>query len=133
MSSTNFEIASGPLPRRHSRGALVRYGARSVAVGGGAPVVVQSMTNTDTADVIATAIQVKELARAGSEMVRITVTTPAAAAAVPAIRAQLVKMEIDVPLVCDFYYYGHKQHNNFPECARALAKFRIFPGNVGQG
>jgi len=133
MSSTNFEIASGPLPRRHSRGALVRYGARSVAVGGGAPVVVQSMTNTDTADVIATAIQVKELARAGSEMVRITVNTPEAAAAVPAIRAQLDKMEIDVPLVGDFHYNGHKLLSDFPECARALSKYRINPGNVGQG
>src|SRR3569833_2035965 len=133
MSSTNFEIASGPLPRRHSRGALVRYGTHSVAVGGGAPVVVQSMTNTDTADVIATAIQVKELARAGSEMVRITVNTPEAAAAVPAIRAQLDKMEIDVPLVGDFHYNGHKLLSDFPECARALSKYRINPGNVGQG
>src|SRR3569832_253324 len=133
MSSTNFEIASGPLPRRHCRGALVRYGARSVAVGGGAPVVVQSMTNTDPADVIATAIQVKELARAGSEMVRITGNTPEAAAAVPAIRAQLDKMEIDVPLVGDFHYNGHKLLSDFPECARALSKYRINPGNVGQG
>jgi len=133
MSSSEFEIASGPQPRRHSRRAVVRYGDRIVAVGGDAPVVVQSMTNTDTADVISTAVQVKELARAGSEMVRITVNTPEAAAAVPAIREQLDKMEIDVPLVGDFHYNGHKLLADFPECARALSKYRINPGNVGQG
>lgn len=94
---------------------------------------VQSMTNTDTADVIGTAIQVKELARAGSELVRITVNTPEAAAAVPAIREQLDRMEIDVPLIGDFHYNGHKLLQEFPECAQALSKYRINPGNVGQG
>jgi (E)-4-hydroxy-3-methylbut-2-enyl-diphosphate synthase len=102
-------------------------------MGGDAPVVVQSMTNTDTADVIGTAIQVKELARAGSEIVRITVNTPEAAAAVPAIREQLDKMEVDVPLVGDFHYNGHLLLRDFPECAQALSKYRINPGNVGQG
>ncbi len=102
-------------------------------MGGDAPVVVQSMTNTDTADVYATAIQVKELARAGSELVRITVNNPESAAAVPAIREQLDKMGIDVPLIGDFHYNGHKLLNDYPECARALSKYRINPGNVGQG
>ena len=94
---------------------------------------VQSMTNTDTADVIATAIQVKELARAGSEVVRITVNTSEAAAAVPAIRDQLDRMGIDVPLVGDFHFNGHKLLNEHPACAEALAKYRINPGNVGKG
>jgi (E)-4-hydroxy-3-methylbut-2-enyl-diphosphate synthase len=126
-------IPSGPLARRASRGVLVQHGDRKVWVGGDAPVVVQSMTNTDTADVIGTAIQVKELARAGSEIVRITVNTPEAAAAVPAIREQLDRMEIDVPLVGDFHYNGHLLLRDFPECAQALSKYRINPGNVGQG
>ncbi|MFZ6672421.1 flavodoxin-dependent (E)-4-hydroxy-3-methylbut-2-enyl-diphosphate synthase [Undibacterium sp. Xuan67W] len=126
-------ISSGPLSRRVSRATKIVYGAREVMIGGTAPVVVQSMTNTDTADVIATAIQIKELARAGSELVRITVNNPEAAAAVPAIRAQLDKMEIDVPLVGDFHYNGHTLLKDFPECARALSKYRINPGNVGQG
>jgi (E)-4-hydroxy-3-methylbut-2-enyl-diphosphate synthase len=91
------------------------------------------MTNTDTADAIGTAIQIKELARAGSELVRITVNTPEAAAAVPAIREQLDKMEIDVPLVGDFHYNGHTLLNDYPDCAKALSKYRINPGNVGQG
>ena len=112
---------------------MVRYGTREIATGGNAPIVVQSMTNTDTADVIGTAIQVKELARAGSEMVRITVNNPEAAAAVPEIREQLDRMGIDVPLVGDFHYNGHKLLTDFPECARALSKYRINPGNVGQG
>jgi (E)-4-hydroxy-3-methylbut-2-enyl-diphosphate synthase len=133
MTSTNMPIPSGPLTRRASRGVLVQHGERKVWVGGDAPVVVQSMTNTDTADVIGTAIQVKELARAGSEIVRITVDTPAAAAAVPAIREQLDKMEVDVPLVGDFHYNGHLLLRDFPECAQALSKYRINPGNVGQG
>lgn len=103
-------------------------------VGGSAsPIVIQSMTNTDTADAIATAIQVKELAMAGSELVRITVNTPEAAAAVPAIRAQLDKMGIDVPLIGDFHYNGHQLLTAFPECAQALSKYRINPGNVGKG
>ncbi len=91
------------------------------------------MTNTDTSDAIGTAIQVKELARAGSELVRITVDTPAAAAAVPAIREQLDRMGVDVPLVGDFHYNGHKLLQDYPECAQALSKYRINPGNVGQG
>lgn len=133
MTSTNMPIPSGPLARRPSRGVLVRHGERKVWVGGDAPVVVQSMTNTDTADVIGTAIQVKELARAGSEIVRITVNTPEAAAAVPAIREQLDRMDVDVPLVGDFHYNGHLLLRDFPECAQALSKYRINPGNVGQG
>ncbi len=111
----------------------VAWGARSVRLGGGAPVVVQSMTNTDTADVAATAAQVQALARAGSELVRITVNTPAAAAAVPAIRERLDRMGVDVPLVGDFHYNGHKLLTQFPECAQALSKYRINPGNVGTG
>ena len=126
-------IPSGPLARRDSRGVLVQHGARKVWVGGNAPVVVQSMTNTDTADAIGTAIQVKELARAGSEIVRITVDTPAAAAAVPHIREQLDRMEVDVPLVGDFHYNGHLLLRDYPDCAQALSKYRINPGNVGQG
>jgi (E)-4-hydroxy-3-methylbut-2-enyl-diphosphate synthase len=94
---------------------------------------VQSMTNTDTADAIGTAIQIKELARAGSEVVRITVNTPEAAAAVPAIREQLDRMDIAVPLVGDFHYNGHQLLTQYPECAEALSKYRINPGNVGQG
>jgi len=133
MTSSNTPIPSGPLLRRESRGVLVQHGERKVWVGGNAPVVVQSMTNTDTADAIGTAIQVKELARAGSEIVRITVDTPAAAAAVPHIREQLDRMEVDVPLVGDFHYNGHLLLRDFPECAQALSKYRINPGNVGQG
>jgi (E)-4-hydroxy-3-methylbut-2-enyl-diphosphate synthase len=133
IPSLHLPINSGPLARRASRAVAVRYGKREIIVGGTAPVVVQSMTNTDTADVIATAIQVKELARAGSELVRITVNNPEAAAAVPAIREQLDRMDIDVPLVGDFHYNGHKLLNDYPECAQALAKYRINPGNVGQG
>ena len=102
-------------------------------MGGGAPVVVQAMTNTDTADVLKTAIQVAELARAGAEMVRITVNSPEAAAAVPEIRDQLAKMNIDVPLIGDFHYNGHRLLTDYPACAEALAKFRINPGNVGFG
>ena len=133
MAFSNSAIPSGPLARRVSRAVLVSHGERKVWVGGDAPVVVQSMTNTDTADVIGTAIQVKDLARAGSEMVRITVNNPEAAAAVPLIREQLDRMEIDVPLVGDFHYNGHTLLRDFPECARALSKYRINPGNVGQG
>lgn len=127
------EILSGPRQRRLSRAASVVYGKRKVVIGGDAPVVVQSMTNTDTADVIATAIQIKDLARAGSELVRITVNNPEAAAAVPAIREQLDKMGVDVPLVGDFHYNGHTLLQDFPDCAQALSKYRINPGNVGQG
>ncbi|MBR7792414.1 flavodoxin-dependent (E)-4-hydroxy-3-methylbut-2-enyl-diphosphate synthase [Undibacterium sp. FT147W] len=133
MESLLSEILSGPRQRRLSRAASVVYGKRKVVIGGDAPVVVQSMTNTDTADVIATAIQIKDLARAGSELVRITVNNPEAAAAVPAIREQLDKMDVDVPLVGDFHYNGHTLLQDFPECAQALSKYRINPGNVGQG
>jgi len=126
-------IASGPLARLTTHKVLIEHGARTVIVGGSAPVVVQSMTNTDTADAIGTAIQVSELARAGSELVRITVNTPEAAAAVPAIREQLDRMGIDVPLVGDFHYNGHTLLKAYPECAQALSKYRINPGNVGQG
>ncbi|MFZ6720244.1 flavodoxin-dependent (E)-4-hydroxy-3-methylbut-2-enyl-diphosphate synthase [Undibacterium sp. Ji49W] len=133
MTDFLSEIASGPQFRRKSRSASVSYGSREVIVGGGAPVVVQSMTNTDTADAIGTAIQIKELARAGSELVRITVNNPEAAAAVPAIREQLDRMGIDVPLVGDFHYNGHTLLHDFPDCAKALSKYRINPGNVGKG
>jgi (E)-4-hydroxy-3-methylbut-2-enyl-diphosphate synthase len=119
--------------KRHSRQAQVRWGSRIVTLGGGAPVRVQSMTNTDTVDVIGTAIQVKELAVAGSELVRITVNTPEAAEAVPHIREQLDRMGIDVPLVGDFHYNGHRLLSDFPACAEALSKYRINPGNVGKG
>jgi (E)-4-hydroxy-3-methylbut-2-enyl-diphosphate synthase len=104
-----------------------------LTMGGDAPIRVQSMTNTDTVDVIGTAIQVKELARAGSEMVRITVNTPDAAKAVAYIREQLDKMDCDVPLVGDFHYNGHTLLKDYPDCARSLSKYRINPGNVGQG
>lgn len=120
------------LPRR-SLQARVVWGSRVVTVGGSAPVRVQSMTNTDTVDVIGTAIQVKELALAGSEMVRITVNTPEAAAAVPHIREQLDGMQVDVPLVGDFHYNGHTLLSQHPACAEALSKYRINPGNVGKG
>lgn len=133
MSSSEQLLGFGPLARRISRAAVVQYGARKLIVGGGAPIVVQSMTNTDTADAIGTAIQVKDLARAGSELVRITVNNPEAAAAVPAIREQLDKLGIDVPLIGDFHYNGHTLLRDFPECAQALSKYRINPGNVGQG
>lgn len=118
---------------RRSRQARVCWGARVVTVGGDAPVRVQSMTNTDTVDAIGTAIQVKELAQAGSEMVRLTVNTPEAAAEVPHIREQLDRMGIDVPLIGDFHYNGHRLLTEFPGCAQALSKYRINPGNVGKG
>jgi (E)-4-hydroxy-3-methylbut-2-enyl-diphosphate synthase len=104
-----------------------------IAIGGGAPIVVQSMTNTDTADAQATAQQVFELWRAGSELVRITVDTPEAAARVAEIRARLDAMACDVPLIGDFHYNGHRLLTQYPDCARALAKYRINPGNVGKG
>ena len=126
-------VLPGPLARRITRPVEIRWGQRAVRVGGGAPVVVQSMTNTDTVDAIATAIQVKELAMAGSELVRITVNTPEAARAVPAIRQQLDRMGVDVPLVGDFHYNGHRLLTTYRECAEALSKYRINPGNVGNG
>lgn len=126
-------LQSSAQPARKTRQARVVWGSRVVTVGGDAPVRVQSMTNTDTVDVIGTAIQVKELAQAGSEMVRLTVNTPEAAQALPAIRAQLDRMGTDVPLIGDFHYNGHRLLTEFPECAQALSKYRINPGNVGKG
>ena len=138
MSNALFDdapllIAHAAPAARHARQARVVWGSRVVTVGGDAPVRVQAMTNTDTVDVIGTAIQVKELAIAGSEMVRITVNTPEAARAVPAIREQLDRMGIDVPLIGDFHYNGHTLLTEHPECAAALSKYRINPGNVGKG
>ena len=123
----------GPASRRVSLQARVAWQDNVITVGGDAPVRVQSMTNTDTADALGTAIQVKELARAGSEIVRITVNTPEAAAAVPYIREQLDKMNVLVPLVGDFHYNGHTLLKEHPDCAKALSKYRINPGNVGKG
>ncbi len=126
-----IELAS---PRvRTSLRANVVWGSRVVSVGGGAPVRVQSMTNTDTEQAVETALQVKELALAGSEMVRITVNTPEAAQAVPYIREQLDRMGIDVPLIGDFHFNGHRLLTDYPDCAQALSKYRINPGNVGKG
>jgi (E)-4-hydroxy-3-methylbut-2-enyl-diphosphate synthase len=129
MTSTAppLDSQAGPLPRGRTVG--VRVG--SVMVGGGAPVVVQSMTNTDTADVDATVAQVASLARAGSEIVRITVDRDEAAAAVPRIRERLDRLGVLVPLVGDFHYIGHRLLADHPACAEALAKYRINPGNVG--
>ena len=122
------------VPRvRNTLQARVSWGDHVVTVGGDAPVRVQSMTNTDTEDAIGTAIQVKELALAGSELVRITVNTPEAAQAVPHIREQLDRMDIHVPLIGDFHYNGHRLLTDYPECAKALSKYRINPGNVGKG
>ncbi len=117
------------IPRRSSRKVRIAH----VAVGGDAPIVVQSMTNTDTADAEATAQQVHALAKAGSELVRITVNTAEAAAQVARIRERLDAMGCDVPLVGDFHFNGHKLLSQFPDCAQALAKYRINPGNVGRG
>lgn len=132
-SSEREALAVGAAARKKTRSVDVSWGQNHVLVGGGAPVVVQSMTNTDTANAIETAIQVKELAQAGSEMVRITVNTPAAAKEVAAIREQLDRMNVDVPLVGDFHYNGHKLLTDYPECAQALSKYRINPGNMGGG
>ena len=118
---------------RRSIQSQVIWGSRVVTVGGNAPVRIQSMTNTDTVDAIGTAIQVKELALAGSEMVRITVNTPEAAQAVPHVREQLDRMGVDVPLIGDFHYNGHRLLTDYPDCAQALSKYRINPGNVGKG
>ena len=119
--------------RHQTRSVRLAWGGRSVTIGGTAPVLVQSMTNTDTADPVATAIQVKELALAGSEIVRITVNTPEAAKEVSTIREHLDRMGIYVPLVGDFHYNGHKLLTQFPDCAEALSKYRINPGNMGGG
>ena len=120
-------MSTQAITRRHTHLVQIDH----VQVGAEAPVVVQSMTNTDTADVLATAMQVAELARAGSEIVRITVNNEAAAAAVPKIRDRLLALNLDVPLVGDFHYIGHKLLADHPACAEALAKYRINPGNVG--
>src|SRR5450432_1957625 len=119
--------SAAPSERRQSVPVLVG----KVQVGGGAPIVVQSMTNTDTADIDGTARQVAALHRAGSEIVRITVDRDEAAAAVPHIKERLVKMGVDVPIIGDFHYIGHKLLADHPGCAQALDKYRINPGNVG--
>src|SRR6204780_3795863 len=118
---------AGPAGRHQTTPVMVGH----VAVGGGAPIVVQSMTNTDTADVAGTVAQVAALARAGSEMVRITVDRDEAAAAVPHIKERLLKMGVTAPIVGDFHYIGHKLLADHPACAEALDKYRINPGNVG--
>ncbi len=122
-------MTASQIQRRRTQAVAVD----SILIGGGAPVVVQSMTNTDTADAVATADQCEQLARAGSELVRITVNSEEAAAAVPAIRERLAQRGCEVPLIGDFHYNGHKLLSKFPECAQALAKYRINPGNVGRG
>ncbi len=119
--------------KRKTRQSVVSWGSHHVTVGGDAPVRVQSMTNTDTADAVGTAIQVKELAMAGSELVRITVNNDEAAKAVPYIREQLDRMGVHVPLIGDFHYNGHRLLSDHPACAEALSKYRINPGNVGRG
>ena len=125
LQTTDTPIAIvQPAPRR-SRQARVAWGSHIVTVGGDAPVRVQSMTNTDTTDAIGTAIQIKELAQAGSEMVRLTVNTPEAAAEVPHIRDQLDRMGVKVPLIGDFHYNGHRLLTEVPACAQALFKYRI--------
>ena len=129
----SLAVGCGPAARRKTRAMNIVWGANVVTVGGDAPVVVQSMTNTDTADAIATAIQVQGLAQAGSELVRITVNSPEAAREVAAIRNQLDRMNCDVPLIGDFHFNGHKLLTEFPDCAQALSKYRINPGNVGRG
>ena len=129
---SSFIEAASPAPRR-SRQARVAWGEHAVTIGGDAPVRVQSMTNTDTVDAVGTAIQVKELAQAGSELVRITVNTPEAAMAVPYIREQLDRMGVNVPLIGDFHYNGHRLLTDHPDMAAALSKYRINPGNVGKG
>ncbi len=126
-------LNSNGVPARNGLQARVAWGSNVVTLGGGAPVRIQSMTNTDTVDAVGTAIQVKELAQAGSEMVRITVNTPEAAQAVPYIREQLDRMGIAVPLIGDFHFNGHRLLTDYPDCAQALSKYRINPGNVGKG
>ncbi|MDP2804279.1 MAG: flavodoxin-dependent (E)-4-hydroxy-3-methylbut-2-enyl-diphosphate synthase [Phreatobacter sp.] len=121
----------GVKPRHRTVGVTIGQGAAAVTVGGGAPIVVQSMTNTDTADIEGTVRQVAALARAGSELVRITVDRDESAAAVPHIREKLMRMGVGVPLVGDFHYIGHTLLTDHPACAEALDKYRINPGNVG--
>lgn len=119
--------------RRHTHVVAVSHAGQSVFIGGSHPVVIQSMTNTDTVDALGTALQIKDLALAGSELVRITVNSPEAAQAVPYIRDKLDQMGIFVPLVGDFHYNGHKLLTQYSDCAQALSKYRINPGNVGAG
>ena len=133
MASESHAISLSQPKARRSLQARVAWGDHVVTVGGDAPVRVQSMTNTDTVDAIGTAIQIKELALAGSEMVRLTVNTPEAAQAVPHVREQLDRMGIQVPLIGDFHYNGHRLLTDYPDCAQALSKYRINPGNVGKG
>jgi (E)-4-hydroxy-3-methylbut-2-enyl-diphosphate synthase len=133
MNDSPFLLSADSNRARVTHAVRVSWGGNHVVVGGGAPVRIQSMTNTDTVDAVATAIQVKELALAGSEMVRITVNNDEAARAVPYIREQLDRMGIDVPLVGDFHYNGHRLLADHPDCAQALSKYRINPGNVGRG
>ena len=133
MNAPDNLILPAGVPDRRTRQAVVRWGSHALTIGGDAPVRVQAMTNTDTVDVIGTAIQVKELAQAGSELVRITVNTPEAAEAVPHIREQLDRMGIVVPLIGDFHYNGHRLLTDYPAMAQALSKYRINPGNVGKG
>ena len=133
VDASGEPIEAACVAARRSQQARVTWGSRVVTIGGDAPVRIQSMTNTDTVDAIATAIQVKELALAGSELVRITVNTPEAAQAVPHVREQLDRMGIDVPLIGDFHYNGHRLLSDYPACAEALSKYRINPGNVGKG
>ena len=121
----------GPRARKKTVAVRVGEGSGAILVGGGAPIAVQSMTNTDTADIEATARQVAALHRAGSEFVRITVDRDEAAAAVPHIRDRLARMGVAVPLIGDFHYIGHKLLAEHPACAEALDKYRINPGNVG--
>lgn len=132
MDARTRPIAAA-VPPRGTRQAQVRWGTTVVTLGGDAPVRVQAMTNTDTADAVATARQVKELAQAGAELVRITVNTPEAADAVPRIREQLDRIGVAVPLIGDFHYNGHRLLTEHPACAEALSKYRINPGNVGRG
>ena len=129
MNSVEHQPPSVGLQRRRARQVMVG----NIAIGGGAPIVVQSMTNTDTVDDFATSMQVAQLARAGSEIVRITVNNREAAAAVPRIRERLLKMDLVVPLVGDFHFNGHKLLEEVPDCAATLDKLRINPGNVGKG
>jgi len=129
MNAADRPVSDGSLRRRRSRQVMVG----GVAIGGVSPIVVQSMTNTDTVDDFATSMQVAQLARAGSEIVRITVNTREAAAAVPKIRERLLKMNQNVPLVGDFHFNGHKLLEEVPDCAATLDKLRINPGNVGKG
>lgn len=131
MNSVPIHICEAKKSLTHP--VVIAWRDSNVVVGGGAPVRIQSMTNTSTEDAVGTAIQVRQLAQAGSEMVRITVNTPEAAQAVPYIREQLDRMGESVPLIGDFHYNGHKLLTDFPDCARALSKYRINPGNVGKG